>query len=97
MTNFDLLMMVVLTIGELHFYLVVPNKTLQPDSEWMKKGLGSQLLVVHENSKTVSDATNVGQMVCDFLDGIHLLLQVLGFQEVTEIGILFLTCNLVDF
>ena len=47
-------------------------------------------------TKSISSSYHLSDQVGDLLDGIHLLLEVLGLQEVTEVSIIDVLTNLVE-
>lgn len=49
--------------------------------------LGFEFFVEHKDSEPFADTASVGQQISDRLDGVHLFLQIFGFNEVAEGGI----------
>ena len=62
----------------------------------LKKNSGFQFFVNGVKSQPITRSDHLGDQVRDLLDGIHLLSQVFGLQEVTEMGVIGILANLVE-
>merc|ERR1719242_1671299 len=58
--------------------------------------VSESLLVVDVLAEALTHALELSDVVRDLLDGLHLLLQVLGLDEVTQLSILVAPSNLVQ-
>ena len=62
----------------------------------LKKNSSLQFFINGVNSQAISRSDHLGDQVRDLLDGVHLLYQVFGLQEVTEMGVIGILANLVE-
>ena len=62
----------------------------------LKKLSGLQFFINGVKSQSIARPDHPGDQVRDLLDGVHLLSQVLGLQEVTEMGVVGVLGNLVQ-
>ena len=62
----------------------------------LKKNSSLQFFINGVKSQSISGSDHLGDQVRDLLDAIHLLSQVLGLQEVTEMGVIGILAHLVE-
>lgn len=62
----------------------------------LKKLSGLQFFINGVKSQSIARPDHLGDQVRDLLDGVDLLSQVLGLQEVTEMGVVGVLGNLVQ-
>ena len=55
-------------------------------SHWAKVVLG-KILVEQMDAKAITNALEFGDHVADVLDALHLFIQVVGLEEVTQMGV----------
>ena len=62
----------------------------------LNKNSSLQFFINGVKAQAISRSDHLGDQVRDLLDGIHLLSQVFGLQEVTEMGVIGILANLVE-
>ena len=61
----------------------------------LKKNSSLQLFINGVKSQSITRSDHLGDQVRDLLDGIHLLHEVFGLQEVTEVSVIDILANLM--
>merc|ERR1712189_8619 len=71
-----------MSIGNIHVHC--PGSSGR--SHWPKVVLG-KVLVEQMDAKAITNALEFGDHVADVLDALHLFIQVVGLEEVTQMGV----------